>query len=282
MRAIAIALIAVAAMGAAAQEQPDTVVCVRDASELSVARTPDGLKVEIKGSATNPGFRYEYIMENTADSTSDGGWTLNLPFLNDRTPERKRRASFNFDIELYAGSSIPTGATPMTASFEIGISRILNGRIDFGKGFCFNAGAGIGYVQYAVGHGMRFAADRQHLLLAPRDAATTDNSSRLRFFRVHFPLTFTQMLSQKFYITAGAWLNLNTTARASSGATTGSVRTTESYKDLHQRILTTDIILAAGFRGTCGLYARYSPSTLFRDSWGPQFKSVNVGLIFNF
>ena len=100
--------------------------------------------------------------------------------------------------------------------------------------------------------------------------------------RLHVPLTFTQMLSRKAYITAGAWLNLNTYVSASTDYTIGDVRTQQTFKDLHQRILTTDIVVAAGARGICGVYARYCPQSLFRKGWGPDFKSVSVGLIFNF
>lgn len=281
MRLITSVMAALIAISAAAQEKPDTIAKVKDARELTVTRTPDGLKITVQGRADNPDFFYEYTTQYLSDSTSASSWLLN-PTAIQTTRKSGPKAAFEVGVEFYVGTSIPTGDTPMRASFEIGISRVLNSRVDFGGGFSFNAGAGIGYAQYAVGRGMRFDADRQHLVLVPREEGTSSHSSRLRVLRLHFPLTFTQMLSSKAYITAGAWLNLNTYVPASTDFTIGDVRTKQTFKDLHQRILTTDIMLAAGARGIGGIYARYSPQSLFRKGWGPDFKSVSVGFIFNF
>lgn len=283
MKFITTAIAALAAIAAAAQETPDTIATINRAAELTVARTPDGLTITVEGRADDPGFFYQYRMQS--EQQPDSTISLNLPFLSTsetRQAGNKRKSHFDIDIEAYVGTSIPTGGTPVQASFEIGLSRVLTGSVDFGGGFSFNAAAGIGYAQYAVGSGMRFDAERQHLVLVPREEGSSDCSSRLRVLRLHVPLTFTQMLSRKAYITAGAWLNLNTYVPASTDYTMGDVRTQQTFKDLHQRILTTDIIVAAGARGICGVYARYCPQSLFRDGWGPDFKSVSVGLIFNF
>lgn len=282
MKFITTAIAVLAATAAAAQEAPDTIATINRAAELTVARTPDGLTVTVEGRADAPGFFYRYSMQS--EQHPDSTINLNLPFLSTSVTQtdNKRKRHFDIDIEAYVGTSIPTGSTPVQASFEIGLSRVFTGSISFGRGFSFNAAAGIGYAQYAVGSGMRFDAERQRLMLVPCEEGSTDCSSRLRVLRLHVPLTFTQMLSRKAYITAGAWLNLNSYVPASTDYTIGDVRTQQTFKDLHQRILTTDIIVAAGARGICGVYARYCPQSLFRDGWGPDFKSVSVGLIFNF
>ena len=282
MKFITTAIAALAAIAATAQEAPDTIATINRAGELTVARTPGGLTVTVEGRADDPDFFYQYRMQ--AEQQPDSTINLNLPFLGPTgtQPERKRKSYFDVDIEAYVGTSIPTGSTPEQASSEIGLSRVLTGSVNFGGGFSFNVAAGIGYAQYAVGAGMRFDAERQHLVLVPREEGSRDCSSRLRVLRLHVPLTFTQMLSRKAYITAGAWLNLNTYVSASTDYTIGDVRTQQTFKDLHQRILTTDIVVAAGARGICGVYARYCPQSLFRKGWGPDFKSVSVGLIFNF
>ena len=258
MKFITTAIAALAAIAATAQEAPDTIATINRAGELTVARTPGGLTVTVEGRADDPDFFYQYRMQ--AEQQPDSTINLNLPFLGPTgtQPERKRKSYFDVDIEAYVGTSIPTGSTPVQASFEFGRA------------------------QYAVGAGMRFDAERQHLVLVPREEGSRDCSSRLRVLRLHVPLTFTQMLSRKAYITAGAWLNLNTYVSASTDYTIGDVRTQQTFKDLHQRILTTDIVVAAGARGICGVYARYCPQSLFRKGWGPDFKSVSVGLIFNF
>jgi len=276
---------AIAAADASAQETPDTLVTVKNASELTVTRTADAMKIIIEGLKDKPDFYYEYSTSYTNDSTARDGWNLNMPFLSE-TPKPETKNSkyncFEVGIEAYVGTSIPTGDTPVSPSFEIGLSRIINGKIDFGGGFSFNLGAGIGYQQYAVGAGKRFDAERQHLILVPKEEGTVSHSSRLRIFRLHIPMLFTQSISRKAYVTAGVWLNLNTGMRASTHYTIGSIETQQSFKDLHPRILTTDIVLAAGFRSIGGLYVRYTPQNLFRNGWGPDFNSVSVGYIFNF
>ena len=283
MKLIALALAAMTALTAVAQEAPDTIVKLKDVRELTLTRTPDGLDIV----AEEPDFRYTYSTQYSADSTQQGAPVLNLPFLAGFGAKGENKASAgnkaytSWDVEMYAGTSVPTGPTAARASFEIGLSRIIGGSRWYGSHFCISAAFGMGYVQYAVGDGMRLDADGQRLLFAPRVAGSHDCSSRLRLFRLHVPLTLTLRPTGKFHITAGAWLNLNCRMWASTAYSIGDTRSSQSFKRLHQRLLTTDAFLSLRLSGV-GVYARYCPQGLFRKGWGPNFESVSVGLICNF
>lgn len=284
MRLISFAIAAaIAALSSAAAENTDTITTIHGADSLAVVRTDSGLKVVVDGRTGYPDYHYEYVTRFETDSTDNGGWNLDLPFLKEESkPRKKGRASFNIGFEAYAGTSIPTGSTPMLASWEIGLSRILSGNINIGGGLSFGIGLGFGYQQYAVGDGLCFTTDRQHLLFAERPEGIVAHSSRLRMWRMHIPVTFTQRLSRKTYVCAGAWLNWNLSCRASSSSTVGSVTTKHVFKDLHERTFNTDIFLSIGLKGVAGIYARYTPQSLFRKGWGPDFNSVSLGLITNF
>ena len=285
LRFITLALAAIA-IGAAAEETPDTLTRISNVDTLTVVRTPDGIKVRARGRADNPDFLYEYAAQYAPDTTANGGWGLTLPFLSGYSDSRqhhgRKNTAFNVDFEIYAGTSIPTGHTPVGASFEVGISRLLNAGLHLGGGFSINAGAGIGYLQYAVGDGMTFASEGRRLLLVARPEGLTGHSARLRMWRVHIPVMFTQKLSRRAYISAGTWLNFNFGARARSSQTVADQTTTHTFKELHTRTLSADLLLAAGFRGIGGVYLRYAPTGLFRSGWGPEFNSVSVGYIVNF
>ncbi len=278
MRFITLATTAIIAATATAQEASDTLASIKGAREITVTRSQEGLHAVVEGSADDPAYYYEYTTKYSDNGTESGTWTLNLPFLSSGNEYKTKKKAFIMGGEVYAGSSIPTGDTPMSASFEIGLSRVLNGSYRFGT-FSVDAGLGFGYVQYAVG-GMGFDSDRQHLVFVPYKENSRDNSSRLRIFRVHVPVTLTCMLTSKVRLTAGAWFNLNFDAWASSFHTMGDIEEKHTFKHLHQRILTTDAYLCAGYRNI-GIYARYCPQSLFRNGWGPDFESVSVGLTFN-
>ncbi len=270
---------------AAAQEAPDTIASIADARELTVTRTPNGLKIVVDGRAENPDFYYEYMSEYATDSTTSAGPALHIPILgnyiksgNSSSTGRFPRAGVRLKPALYAGTSIPVGNTPMLASFEIGLSRVADWQLRFCNSMSLSIGAGLGYVQYAVGDGMRLDAAHQRLLLVPREEGTAKHSSRLKVFRLHFPAMLTVHLGRKASVSAGALINLNSYVPASTSYTIGNTRTQQTFKDLHQRILTADITAEAYTPCGLGIYVRYSQQGLFRTGWGPDFKTVSVGL----
>lgn len=285
MRFITFALAAFTVLTAGAQTAPDTIARIKGVRELSVTRTPEGIDIVAEGTKDNPDFRYEYSTQYSADSTRHSIPALNLPFLNGfGAKEHKKTTTAGrvyCDFEIYTGTAIPTGSTPAQASFEIGASRIIGGSMWYGSRFCISAAFGMGYAQYAVGDGMRLDAAGQRVYFVPQTPGSRDCSSRLRLFRLHVPLTLTVRPAGNFYITAGAWLNLNCRMWASTAYTIGDTRTSQGFKRLHQRLFTADAFLSLRL-SSLGLYARYCPQSLFRKGWGPDFESVSVGMTCNF
>ncbi|MDE6498117.1 MAG: hypothetical protein K2L21_05600 [Muribaculaceae bacterium] len=281
-RNLLLAAAAVAWLSGQAQESADTVVALHDVDSVLVCRSDHGLMVRAKGQPYEPGFTYEYEMEALpADSTMQPEVTIDFSTIfGPITAKReRRRRGYTPGDGLYIGAGIPVGGAPLGASVEVGLTSFMDGKIRLGN-VCLSAGAGIGYSQWSLDSEMAFDTDHGRLLITtgPENARST---SRLRTWRVVAPVMLYYSIGRKGFIGAGTWLNFNFAASAYTSYRIGNITTRHTFKGLHTRALTPDMAITGGIKWAA-LYLRYSPTSIFTNGFGPEFKAISVGLISTF
>lgn len=266
-----------------AQENTDTVVALHDLDSVTVCRSGGLLKIKAKGQPYEPGFTYEYEMETLpADSAIQPEVTIDFSSIFGSLPGKKkesRRKGFTPGDGVYIGAGVPVGDTPLGASVEVGLASLMDERISLGN-VSFTAGVGIGYSQWSLDSEMAFDTDHGRLLITagPENARCT---SRLRTWRVIAPLMLYYSIGRNGYIGAGTWLNFNFAASAYSSHHQGNTTIRNTFKGLHTRALTPDLVVTGGIKWA-GIYLRYSPTSIFNDGFGPEFKAISVGFISTF
>lgn len=269
------------AAAAAASEPADTIMTASNVRSVTVVQSGADSQIILRGTEDNEKYYYSFSttvetpQTPAADPADEALWLTQLPFL-DNAPHSL--TNIVFLENLYVGSAIPVSApTGLDPSVEAGIGSVIGIRVSpWKKGPSFGLGAGVYHRKYSL-HGPRVFNVSQHTLSIIPSAADR-NTSRLRSFGLQIPLSVYQPIAKSFGITVGGALMINTFTSASSDTFTGDVQTHVNYRGLQQRPITGEVFAVLGWKGIGGIYVRYSPQALFSQQWGPQFKTVSVGI----
>lgn len=288
-----IALAATTWLSAAAGEPADTITTVKKPAVVKVITSPNRNSIIIEGCEGDPDFRLKYESDSRADSVAEfeGLWAFNSRFTGrsetKSTKSRKRRnPSVDGACDFYAGAVIPTSADPgiSQAGWEIGMLNVAKVQWRLSRcGTGLSIGIGWDYRHFTIGDGlMARRATNGAYELTPIPADYSDVKSTLRNFAVQFPVLLRQSLSGKFTVEAGGVAMLNTYTTGNSSWFSNGAKSKMPLKNLHQRILTVDVLARIGFKDAFAIYARYSPIAQFTGQYGPQYQTIAVGASLGF
>ncbi len=268
------------------QADSDTIRTFKDVKSVSVVSIGSATRINVVAADDSIG---EYVLDIVgADNADDGVWNLKLPFLKSRKSQRRYPSSSYYAFrQFYVGSVVPVGACDaFRSSWEIGIAEIGGATLRTSSvGPELSVGFGLGYRQIAVGKGSMLYSDATGCIaLRPVPEEFGKVKSRIRTFNVMFPFTVRQRFSRcnNFGILLGAVANLNTYTKAFSNYTTDGVKCSESFKGLHQKALTLELVAGLGWFDEIGVYVRYAPCHMFAQGYGPGFRTVSVGVALGF
>lgn len=168
-------------------------------------------------------------------------------------------------------------------SYEIGVRSVLGVKWtnSYSK-VSFATGLGFGMVRTTADRGYVYLKDQDKLILSRVPEPYTVNSTSLNVWRFHVPLMMTVPLCKGVKLTLGGVVNLNSYAKANAQIITDNSRVKACYKGLQQRLFTCDIYGAFSICGI-GVYATWSPMTLFQSQFGPDVMAWSIGAdIFTF
>lgn len=288
---LTLAAISAAALGMNAQsETPDTLKVIDDARRVVVTRDAgtSTTSVTVIGSEESDDAYYNISTrseQSLADNLAlnDPDWSPAFPFTASR--HRASRFKTTFFSNTYIGAAIPVSAPDgIQTSVEAGFLSIVGISYRLGDhGTEMSIGAGMQYRQFAVGDGMRLDCDRRNLTLIPVSPDVDHYNSRIRSMGFTVPVMFTQKLYRSFGISLGAVLCLNSYTVASTEYHNRDGYTyNATFKGLHQRICTVDLMACVGAVNDIGVYVRYSPMRMFEKGYGPDMRAVSVGLTIGF
>lgn len=279
IKSIAMIVCCAAVAGSAVAQIPaDTVVEVRAPRTVMVTKSGETTTVSISGSKYDERFNYRYTV--TPDSLADEGDELsfNFPFSNNKSATGKGVDEVCAFRGIYGGAVIPVDAPgAMNTSWEAGVTEVLGYSYRRGA-HDINIGLGLGYRNLSIGDRTVVDKDGDALLLtaAPDDAS--DVSSHIESWALHVPVMYTLRIHRTFGFSIGVVANINFYTTASRKYSVDDVTYTKKFKGLHQRLLTPDVLFTVGSVGNAGVYVRWSPVTAFKRAYGPQYKTVSVGL----
>ena len=290
MKAIQLFMLGLLAVSATAgaTEKTDSVTIITSPTIITIKNTDSGSTITVTGCKENPNFRFK--SESTSVSSSDGLeaeslWAFNERFTN-RPKKKKRNPSADGFCDFYAGAIIPSDADAgiSRAGWEIGMLNVakLQWRLS-NCGTEISLGIGWDYRHFTIGDGLRaYRGSNGSYDLSPIPDDDYNSKSTLRNFAVQFPLALRQKISGKFTLEVGGIAMINAYTTGNSSWRTDDTSSKLHIKNLHQRILTADILARIGWRNTFAFYFRYSPIPQFKNGFGPQYKSFSVGASLGF
>lgn len=293
MRNLLLTLLLLTAPGffAAAQEPeaPDTVKIIGQAEKVVVTRTAHTtlIEVETKKDHVKEIFSYTVTVEDSIAPDSEPSFDFELPFGigkdKDTRSTRIKTSVFTIGLIYYGQRFNYSDKGNVKNSFEIGIRDIIGVRWSRGgHSPSFSIGLGYGMQHYRAQDGFAYNRIGSNLVLTPIEEGYSVKSTGLSVYKLQIPLLFTIPMRHGFEFTFGGIGSFNTYAYAQTEISTGNSKIKTTYKGLQQRLFTPEIMFSLGASDILGMYASWSPMTLFQSPYGPQLKSWSIGATVNF
>lgn len=144
-----------------------------------------------------------------------------------------------------------------------------------------SAGAGMIFRHYTLsGHDKMFGVVNNEVAVGERPGSVSELSSSIYTYGLTLPVLVKQRFSKNFAISLGAQLNWNIYGRVRNHYEDGDDEVEVSTRGLKYRPLTVDLIGIVHVAKSFGFYCKYSPMSVLKKNYGPEFKSVSVGVYF--
>jgi hypothetical protein len=292
MKPFAILTIALtAAFSITAQEKASI-----DTDTIKVINNPNYVTISRNGTSTTISASYndnisERIYNYTTDvNPNDGSVTdnepsfdLDLPFLKEKSSKNTAKLKIGFMKGMYIGVMMPQSSPyGFRTGWDVGFGELISLDYSLNKyGLSFNTGLGIFDKYFRIKNYARVSSDFGIINVIPVDENVNEAKSHLALAGFQLPLMLCQRIKD-ITISVGGTFYLNTYMTGAYCYKIGNIKTNESYKGLHQKPLTIDLNAAVTVSDFVGVYVRYSPMSMFRDGYGPKFKTLYSGITFNF
>ena len=270
-------------------EVADTVRVIENATKVLIYRNADTTQVDVETEKDygKDLFSYTITVEDSDDYDSSDAFEFEIPFGIGKAKHKKysRLRTSMIGLEhIYIGQRFNYFFKgPVKNAIEWGIRDVVGLRWSRGSCFpSFSVGLGIGFQKYRAQDGYIYAQDNSNLVLLPVEEGYDIKSTELNVFKFQVPLLFTIPLGCDVKFTVGGIGCFNTYARAHTEIKNGNTKIKANYKGLQQRLFTAEVMASLGVCDILGVYASWSPMTLFQEPYGPQLKSWSIGATVNF
>lgn len=165
----------------------------------------------------------------------------------------------------------------MGHSIDIGWLSVIGAKYNTGHGQRITVGLGIDWRNYRLVKDQRFTYDGEMLSVVPYPEGAVKRLSRVKVFSLTVPVLFKQRLFDKVDLFAGPVVNFNLHSSMLTQYTLNDEKVKESCSGIHQVPVTVDIMGGIKWR-FIGAYVRYSPCHVIKESYGPVFTPLTVGI----
>lgn len=270
-------------------EPPDTIKLIKNPEKVTISRTGDTTLIQVEtptgyGSDT---FTYEVTVSDSGES--EPMIDFEIPFgigkkKEERSIHSKLQTSMFLMGNVYVGQRFNySDKGNVKNSYEVGVRNLVGIRWSHGTYTpSFSIGFGFGLQRYSAQKGFAYAMDGSGLILIPALEGSRVQLTDLQVWNFQVPLLFTIPIGREVEFQAGAVGCFNSYAKARTELDFGGYKTTTSYKGLQQRLFTAELTASLGVCDIIGVYASWSPMTLFQAPYGPQLKSWSIGATINF
>ena len=290
---LTIILIATPVCNAMAQnpQTPDTVKIIENAEKILVSRDADTTMIEIETDSKKGKelFSYSVTVKDSISDDYDSSIDFEIPFGIGKDKSRHKkysrlRTSIFFLGHPYIGKRFNyADKGNVKNSIELGFREIVG--IAWNRGSytpTFSMGVGIGSQWYGAQDGFAYKRIGSKLVLIPVEDDCSVKSTWMYLLNFQVPLLLTLPMGCDVKFTLGGIGCFNTFALAQTELANGTTKIKTTYKGLQQRLFTAELMCSLGLFDILGVYASWSPMTLFQSPYGPQLKSWSIGATFNF
>ncbi len=159
------------------------------------------------------------------------------------------------------------------------------GQIDYTPRNClqtYSVGLGVTWHNFFLKTNKMFTKNENgYIDLADFPDGAERRWSNMHYWSLSVPLLFTQRFDRRglFKLTVGAIVNYNKSGYIKNTYELNQLEYDIRTKEIENRPVTVDLIGIMKIYGI-GLYCRYSPFSVLKDNYGPQFHSLSFGLYF--
>lgn len=259
------------------------------------------IKIKVMDNDSTP---YKQLYEGVfSDEKSYEKWTiagefgLQIPFLNKKLSRKKYSMEShwagigwgfaNISDANYQLNNINGVSLKSEASNEFFFSVIEKTVPIYRNSWGITSGLGFNWRNFELDKNTHFVEINNVIELKPAPISIEYSSSRLRTFALTVPLLLEWQPNfannHKFFMAAGIIGNVNTFASSRVkylDANGKKVRSVES-QDLNISPLSLDYMAQIGYN-SWGIYAKYSPISIFQSQKGPNLRAVSLGAMLHF
>jgi len=268
---------------------PDTVLSVKNANNVIIVESPEGMKVTVKGNDSDEGYQ----------STFEEKYTKNVKVKSSQWFDRgairlgnDRGSSCKDDIITggFCVGMVEALGAPGKAGFELGKSFEISfvNMLAYRRKICENSYLSIGFgmdwrtYRNSKGTTQFMLDDGGKVVCGSFPNGTIPEGSQIKVVRAGFPVMWHQYLgNSKSNIKLGVIFNMTTHASLKSKWMSEQGNKVEQYDgDINTRFFTIDLMAIYKFNNWIGVYGRWTPQSVLRTSGNnsPEFSSLSFGI----
>lgn len=276
-------------LSAAAHELNDTIVKVNRPDSVLVTRNDSAIMLRIHGAYDDPSAKYTYTFPTQGTTMVDAAakrWKFpDAPFKIQSKGLNKKNSYSITSGSLLVGFNIPKNAPNAINSDLWGRNidietNFLRFSITRNHHHRFSLGWSYGWTKISLDGGLCFHLDNGVTSIGPYAEGQTPIRSVFRLNRHSFPLLYTRQDKGVNY-TFGTVINLNVRPRIyNTYLDSNGQEVQDTYKKgIHFTPATVSFYGEIKVRWF-GIFARYTPQSMFEKGFGPKFQTLTVGLSF--
>lgn len=295
---LTLSLAVVAAVAATASDNKennivpvDTMLSVKNADNVIITESAEGVRVDIKGLESDSEFQNSYVLPYEANTIIKSHQKFTMPFslVSSRTNNMVgivQGVHFGFTGAVGAPSEMDT---QMGKSFEIGIDNILFYRYQFGvsKRNAVQVGVSVNWRNYRMTGENRFAMNDDGIVsIAGYPEGIDGKFSRIKAFSLSFPVSYAYRSPIKAIGNANLGFKLSAIFNWNSHASmltkyelADGTKVKENYDRIGHQKFSIDMMLNVQVAPSVSLYFKYSPYDFFKSGNGsPEFQTISTGI----
>lgn len=269
-----------------AMELTDTIADVKNPERVIINETDSLIKVSINGRENDSTFTFNYIKAVAPGTESitkehSGKWDFTLP-LGVKTSGRSHcefsmgGIGFGFVSALNAPKDMDVD---MLSSYEIFANLLNIHRFSGNNKHMAGIGFGINWKNFRMNGRTRFTSDNEgNIVFSPYGSATDPKFSRIKVFSLTLPVKYRYYFTKSVSASLSAILNFNTYASIKTRYIENGEKVKDMNKNIHQRPVSVDLQASLRWR-SISIYAKYSPCSVLKSDFGPDFNAFSVGVI---
>lgn len=274
------------ATAANAAELTDTITDVKKPERVVINESDSLVKVSIKGRDNDSTFTFDYIKAVAPGTESitkehSGNWDFTLPLGVKKHGSSHCEFSmggigFGFVSAINAPKEMDVD---MLSSYEIFADLINIYRYSSNDKNAIGIGFGINWKNYRMTGRTRFSSDDAgNITFKPYADGVDPKFSRIKVFSLTVPVKYRYYFTRDFSAGLSAILNFNTYASTKTRYIDNGEKIKDMNKNIHQRPVSVDLQATLRWK-SISVYAKYSPCSVLKTDFGPDFKGFSVGII---